>query len=197
MDIIGEHGVRRSYSLANAPEPTGTLELHIREIPGGAMSDYWFCHAKENDLLRLNGPLGTFFLRNFDKQHIVFLATGTGIAPIKAMLESLRTTPWDTMPKSVSIYWGGRTLQDLYMNRFDSEASCRYVPVLSRGAAGWSGATGYVQDILMKDGLNHDETIIFACGSDAMIHSARDLLIESGLPERQFLSDAFVPSAPG
>lgn len=89
IDVIGPGGVRRSYSLANANTSDKTLELHIRAVDGGVMSDYWFKQAKANDLLRLNGPLGTFFLRSLDQIHLVFLATGTGIAPVKAMLESL------------------------------------------------------------------------------------------------------------
>ena len=89
IDVIGSGGVRRSYSMANANTVDKTLELHIRAVDGGVMSDYWFKQAKANDLLRFNGPLSTFFLRELDQLHLVFLATGTGIAPVKAMLESL------------------------------------------------------------------------------------------------------------
>ena len=97
IDIIGQGGVRRSYSVANASRADQALELHIRAVEDGVMSRYWFEQAKPNDLLRLNGPLGTFFLRGVEQLDLVFLATGTGIAPVKAMLEGLESgeaTPW-------------------------------------------------------------------------------------------------------
>ena len=108
IDVIGPAGIRRSYSLANAHGTDKHLELHVRAVPGGAMSEYWFQQAKVNDLLRLNGPLGTFFLRQVAGLDLVFLATGTGIAPVKSMFEGISALSADKQPRSVTLYWGGR-----------------------------------------------------------------------------------------
>ena len=194
IDIIGHGGIRRSYSLANASSAERVLELHVRKVSGGAMSQYWFGVAKAGDLLRLSGPLGTFFLRDVTGLDLVFLATGTGIAPVKAILEGMSITPKTQKPRSISVYWGGRTDQDLYCSPIPNGEVCRYVPVLSRAATGWAGARGHVQHALLADAPVLAESVVYACGSDAMIHSAKSALVRAGLPERRFLSDAFVSS---
>ena len=195
VDVIGHGGLRRSYSVANAPGAGGPIELHIRQVPGGAMSDYWFGQAKPNDLLRLNGPLGTFFLRESAGIDLVFLATGTGIAPVKAILESLGTLPQEQQPRSIAVYWGGRTPSDLYWDPAALDVPHRFVPVLSRADADWSGARGHVQQALLADAPELSRTRVYACGSDTMIHGARAQLMTAGLPGQRFHSDAFVCSA--
>jgi CDP-4-dehydro-6-deoxyglucose reductase len=196
IDVIGPGGVRRSYSLANANTADKTLELHIRSVDGGVMSDYWFKQAKPNDLLRFNGPLGTFFLRNLANLNLVFLATGTGIAPVKAMLESLIHIAPERSPQSVTVFWGGRTAEDLYLDPQAIPAGQRFVPVLSRASAGWSGVSGHVQNALLSKHPDLASTVVYACGSDAMIRSAKASLLAAGLPDNRFFADAFLPSAP-
>jgi len=195
IEVIGPGGVRRSYSLANANTEDKTLELHIRAVDGGVMSDYWFKQAKANDLLRFNGPLGTFFLRSLCQLHLVFLATGTGIAPIKAMLESLAHIESEQAPRSVTVFWGGRTAEDLYFDPQAIQGGHRFVPVLSRAAVGWTGVSGYVQNALLATQPDLAHTAVYACGSDAMIRSSKASLRAAGLPENRFFADAFVPSA--
>jgi CDP-4-dehydro-6-deoxyglucose reductase len=195
IDVIGPGGVRRSYSLANADTASKILELQIRAVDGGVMSDYWFKQAKVNDLLRFNGPLGTFFLRNFAQLNIVFLATGTGIAPVKAMLESLIGNAPAQSPKSVTVFWGGRTSIDLYFDAQVIPAGHRFVPVLSRAAIDWIGVRGYVQKAFLDEYPDLANTVVYACGSDVMIRSAKASLLTAGLPEKHFFSDAFVSSA--
>ena len=194
IDVIGAGGTRRSYSIASAPALDKPLELHIRAVKDGAMSDYWFNQAKVNDLLRINGPLGSFFTRPLNGQHLVFLATGTGIAPVKSMLEKLATSTTDEQPMSITVYWGGRQLQDLYANPAQWHPKARYVPVLSRATGEWTGSRGYVQKILLYDEIDVNYAAVYACGSDAMIQSAKAELTQAGLPEKRFYSDAFVPS---
>jgi len=193
IDVIAHGGLRRSYSIASTGSAEKLLELHIRQVPGGAMSQYWFEQAKENDLLRLNGPLGTFFLREPEGCDLIFLATGTGIAPIKAMLESLSLRL--NQPRSISVYWGGRVRDDLYWDTRLIEVDHSFTPVLSRADKLWSGARGHVQDVLLQRDIDWKQAVVYACGSETMIHSARTQLIESGLAERKFYSDAFVCSA--
>lgn len=194
IEVIGPQGIRRSYSLSHACGKKKLLEVHIRAVEDGAMSQYWFNQAKINDLLRLNGPLGTFFLRETADIDLVFLATGTGIAPVKAMLESIQDFPDQQQPQSVTVLWGGRIPQDLYLDIAGLFGQYNFVPVLSRAGEGWNGAKGYVQEAFL--GLKADlcNTVVYACGSDTMIHSARGRLEKAGLPPHRFYSDAFVCS---
>lgn len=194
IDVIGPNGVRRSYSLANAAAADQLLQLHIRAVPDGVMSRYWFGEAKVNDLLRLHGPLGTFVLRETRDMDLVLLATGTGIAPVKSMLESLAVGV--DGPRSVTVYWGGRMRADLYWPIERLPGSHRYVPVLSRPDAEWSGVRGHVQDALLAAVPDLGQTIVYACGSDAMVHAARLALTRAGLPPHRFRSDSFVCSDP-
>jgi len=195
VDVIGPGGIRRSYSLANASFAEKSLELHIRAVDGGAMSDYWFNQAKSNDLLRLNGPLGTFFLRNHAGVDLIFLATGTGIAPVKAILESISELPAEQRPKSVTVFWGARVPSDLYLDVASIPSAERFVPVLSRAGADWLGAKGHIQDVLLSEDPDLSNVAVYACGSNAMIHGAKKALVDAGLPSQRFYSDAFVCSA--
>jgi CDP-4-dehydro-6-deoxyglucose reductase len=195
IEVIGPGGIRRSYSLARTGPADQPLELHVREVAGGAMSDYWFQRARVNDLLRLHGPLGTFVLRDVAGIDLVLLATGTGIAPVKAILESLPALEPEQAPRSVTVLWGGRIPADLYLDVGALPGKHHFVPVLSRADAGWSGARGHVQDVLLNLRPDLRNAAVYACGSDAMIHGARDALLRAGLPAQRFHSDAFVCSA--
>lgn len=192
IDVMGPGSIRRSYSVANAPAGQSAIELHIRQVPGGTMSRYWFEDAKINDLLRLQGPLGTFFLRDLTTDQLIFLATGTGMAPIKALLESLGRPAAMPAP-TVHVFWGGRTAQDLYWNPAQI-GDWQYTPVLSRAGPSWIGARGYVQGAVLAKGIDLARARVYACGSPAMIESARTVLVTNGLEPHHFHSDAFVCS---
>lgn len=194
IEIIGHGGIRRSYSLANADFSDRQLELHIRAVDGGAMSDYWFKSAKKNDLLRLNGPLGTFFLRDPTDTDLIFLATGTGIAPVKAIIESIPYLEPGRRPNSVTVLWGGRFPRDIYFDVCGLPGDHKFIATLSRADPNWNGARGYVQDALLALKPELSNATVYACGSDNMIHSARKVLIEAGLVAKSFYSDAFVCS---
>jgi CDP-4-dehydro-6-deoxyglucose reductase len=134
-------------------------------------------------------------LRDVTARNLVFLATGTGMAPVKAMLEGLALAAPDIKPRSIAVYWGGRTAQDFYWSPSALGIEHRFYPVLSRANGDWAGTRGYVQQALLADKPELQQTSVYACGSDAMIHSARDALTAAGLPARHFHSDAFVCSA--
>jgi len=191
INVIGEGGLRRSYSLAEAPRADGKLELMIRRVDDGAMSAYWFGKAKANDLLRIDGPRGSFFLRDVAGLDLRLLATGTGIAPIRALLTELAALAPEAQPRSVRLYWGGRAPQDLF---WQAPEGIDYVPVLSRADATWAGARGHIQDVMLASVEDLGRTQVYACGSPAMIDSARAALTAAGLPETAFFSDAFVSS---
>ena len=190
--IVGN--LRRSYSIANCPNIDNCLEFLIQKIDKGAMSDYWFKQAKVNDTLRIVGPHGTFFLRDIVGKDLVFLATGTGIAPVKAILEALNNKPKNKHPDSVTIYWGGRTPVDLYWNLPGYKYPAHLEPVLSRTLDSWAGSVGYVQDTFLSMSPDLTKTVVYASGSGKMIRSASERLFEKGLDEAQFFSDAFVAS---
>lgn len=158
------------------------------------MSDYWFNHAKVNDLLRFSGPLGTFFLRETKDINLIFLATGTGIAPVKAMLESMTSLESAELPRAISILWGGRKSHDLYLNMGNIPGRFNYTPVLSRAENYWSGAKGYIQDVLLDSKPDLVDATVYACGSGSMIASARTILVATGLNPKNFYSDPFVSS---
>jgi CDP-4-dehydro-6-deoxyglucose reductase len=192
VEILGPGGVRRAYSIANAPGPDGVVELHVKRYPGGELSEYWFGAAAPDDLLHLRGPLGSFVLRESERP-LVFLATGTGIAPVKAILERLQEVE---APQPVRLYFGVRTADALHWKPADWPAHWKFVPVLSRADETWAGRTGYVQDAVLADVPDLSGVDVYACGSDEMIHDARDRLIGAGLDPRHFFADAFVESAP-
>ncbi len=193
IDVIGKNGVRRSYSIANAPRDDGKITLQVRKVPQGEMSRYWFEEAKVNDLLRLEGPLGTFCLRQTQASQLIFLATGTGIAPISAILEKLVANSAMNSYHRIHLYWGGRTEKDLYQPIEYPGLTVRYVPVLSRSPNS-AVRHGYVQDAVISDGVDLQNSVVYACGSELMIEAARRKLVAAGLDSKKFHSDAFVSS---
>lgn len=193
VDVLAD-GVRRSYSLANAPRADGLLELLIKRYPGGRLSEYWFERAAENDLIRIEGPFGTFFLREEGPRDLVFLATGTGIAPVKALLEELAADPARAGRHRLRVFWGNRAAESFCWDPAALGLDIAAQHLLSDREAAWEGARGYVQDAAIRDGIDPDDTVVYACGSNAMIASAREAMRTLGLPAGRFFSDAFVSS---
>lgn len=186
--------LKRSYSIANAFSNEQGLTFFIKKYEAGLMSKYWFEEAKIDDLLRVEGPLGSFFLRNLENENIIFLATGTGVAPVKAILEWMNQNAEDFISKKVWFFYGARYEQDLYWNPIALEAipNLNFIPVLSRPSSHWSGEKGYVQEVVLRNKLSLKEAQVYACGSSAMIESAKAILVQNGLDKRRFFSDAFV-----
>ena len=182
----------RSYSIANSSDHKNQLEFFIKKYTNGLMSEYFFNEAKINDLLRLEGPIGTFFLRDSSYKNIVFLATGTGIAPIKSILEGLENAHKQYQNKRFWVIVGARYEKDLFWKPNFKNLNIKYIPVLSRKVNDWNGAKGYVQDIALKQQINLETTQVYACGSNNMINSAKELFFKNNLKENNFFSDAFV-----
>lgn len=193
IDVIAE-GVRRSYSLANAPRADAMLELIIKQYPNGVLSKYWFERAALNDLVRLEGPFGTFFLRDAMPTHILFLATGTGIAPVKALLEELAADPVRAAAHTVSVFWGNRSAETFCWDPETLALTISMHHLVSGDDCDWTGQRGYVQDAAIRHGIAVEDAAVYACGSNSMITSAREKLLALGLPVRRFFSDAFVSS---
>ncbi|MEO1766631.1 CDP-6-deoxy-delta-3,4-glucoseen reductase [Thiobacter aerophilum] len=198
IDILLKDGKRRSFSLANAPHDDALLQLHVRHVPGGAFTEYVFTTMQEKTILRFEGPLGTFFLREDSDKPIIMLATGTGFAPIKSMLEHAFHVG---IRRPITLYWGGRHRDDLYMLDLpqqwaQTQANFTFVPVLSRPTAEdqWNGRTGHVQDCALADHPDIKSYEVYACGSPEMVSEAHRVLVAAGLPEEAFYSDAFTPA---
>ena len=202
IEFILRDGARRSYSMANAPGRVGqppSIELHIRHLPGGLFTDAVFSTLKEKDILRVEGPFGSFFLRESDKP-IVLLASGTGLAPIKALIEQLQDNG-STRP--AVLYWGCRSRADLYLHDWAEQTAAalpwlHYVPVLSDPLPtdGWAGRTGFVHQAVMADLPDLSGHQVYACGAPVMVDAAqRDFTAYCGLPTDDFLADAFTSEA--
>jgi CDP-4-dehydro-6-deoxyglucose reductase len=200
IEFMLKDGKRRAYSIANAPSYAGPLELHIRYMAGGVFTEHVFNTMKERDILRFEGPLGTFFLREDSIKPIVLLASGTGFAPVKALVEHLMHLK-STRP--VRLYWGGRRPQDLYMNELCEAWAAtlpdlRYVPVISDALPEdhWQGRTGYVHAAVMQDIPDLSGYQVYACGAPLMVEAARrDYVARAGLPADEFFADAFTSEA--
>ncbi|MCE5181122.1 MAG: CDP-6-deoxy-delta-3,4-glucoseen reductase [Betaproteobacteria bacterium] len=201
IDILLKDGKRRAYSLANAPHDDNYLQLHIRRVPGGSFSDHVFTEMHEKAILRFEGPLGSFFLREDSDKPILLLASGTGFAPVKAMLEHAFH---HGIKRSVTFYWGAYGLADLYMRELPEKwarehAHFKFVPVLSEPKAEdrWQGRTGFLHQAVMADFTDLGGYQVYACGSPVMVEAAHHAFTaERGLPSEEFYSDAFTFSKP-
>ncbi|MDE2047304.1 MAG: CDP-6-deoxy-delta-3,4-glucoseen reductase [Betaproteobacteria bacterium] len=200
VEFILRDSARRSYSMANAPGSSEQLELHIRHMPGGKFTDHVFGAMKEKEILRMEGPFGSFWLREDSDKPIVLLASGTGFAPIKAMLEHAQARG-NTRP--MTLYWGGRCPHDLYMHDWcEARAAAlpwlRYVPVVSDALPedAWAGRTGFVHRAVMSDLPDLSGYQVYACGAPIVVDSARrDFTAQCGLPEDEFYADSFTSEA--
>ena len=204
VEFILRDGARRSYSMANAPHTliesgAPMVDLHIRHMPGGKFTDHVFGAMKEKEILRIEGPYGSFHLQESPKP-IVLLASGTGFAPIKAIIEHMQ---FMGITREAVLYWGGRRPHDLYMNDW-VQARCAempnltYVPVVSDALPedGWSGRTGFVHLAVLQDFADLSGHQVYACGAPIVVDSARkDFVEKAGLPEHEFFADAFTSEA--
>jgi CDP-4-dehydro-6-deoxyglucose reductase len=203
VEFILRDGSRRSYSMASAPHRLGSppvVELHVRHMPGGKFTDQVFSTLKERDILRLEGPFGSFFLREDSVKPIVLLASGTGFAPIKALIEHMQHKGFD---RPAVLYWGGRRPRDLYMHAWCEEQvaqmpNLRYVPVVSDALPedSWRGRTGFVHRAVMQDLPDLSGHQVYACGAPIVVESAeRDFVARCGLPADEFFADSFTSEA--
>ena len=203
VEFILRDGARRSYSMANAPGNLGSppaIELHVRHMPGGKFSDHVFGVMKEKDILRMEGPFGSFFLREDSAKPLVLLASGTGFAPIKAIVEHMRLKG---IQRTATLYWGCRRKADLYQHDWCLQTAAempnlRYVPVLSEPQPEdtWTGRTGFVHQAVMVDFPDLSAQQVYACGAPLMVEAAqRNFIANCGLPADEFYADAFTSEA--
>ena len=199
IDILMKDGKRRSYSMGNPPHDDQYIELHVRNKPNGAFTESFFNKMKERDILRFEGPLGTFFMREDSDKPMVMVASGTGFAPIKSIIEHafhMGST------RHMVLYWGARRPLDLYMANLagkwqQQHDNFRFIPVVSDAIAedSWHGRTGFVHKAVMEDFPDLSGYQVYACGAPVVVESAhKDFTSLCRLPEDEFYSDAFTPS---
>ena len=203
VEFLLRDGDRRSYSMANAPHTqteTPGLELHIRHMAGGKFTDHVFTAMKEKEILRIEGPYGSFFLREDSDKPLVLLASGTGFAPLKALIEHMQHK---NITRPAVLYWGGRRPADLYMHewmqaKLAEMPHLRYIPVISDALPEdqWTGRTGFVHQAVLQDFSDLSGHQVYACGAPIVVESARDAYTAlAGLPAEEFFADAFTTEA--
>ena len=199
VEFLLRDGARRAYSMANAPHTqaqTQGVELHIRHTPGGKFTDHVFSAMKEKEILRVEGPFGSFYLREESTKPMVLLAAGTGFAPIKAMIEHMQ---FKAITRPAVLYWGGRRPADLYMHdwvlgKLADMPNLTYIPVVSDALPedAWTGRTGFVHNAVLQDMTDLSGHQVYACGAPIVVDSAQAAYIAAGLPEDEFYADSFV-----
>lgn len=193
MNVQLGDGRHRSFSMASRPNG-GLVDFHVRRIPGGTFTEKRLPTLRAGQTLDVELPHGSFGFHAEDYRPLLMVATGTGLAPIKSMLEALMDDE-DCPP--VSLYWGMRTEADLYLHKEIQQWAARlyefkYVPVLSQASAQWTGRRGYVQDAVMEDLQDLSEYAIYLCGSPAMINEAKVAFSHGGASLDHVYADAFL-----
>lgn len=201
IDILLKDGKRRSFSLANAPHDDDFLQLHIHHIPGGLFTGQVFNTMQEKAILRFEGPHGSFFLREDSAKPIIFMAGGTGFAPIKGILEHAFQAH---SKREMLLYWGVRSLRDLYMPHLagqwqEEHPNFTFIPILSEPHPEdhWPGRMGLVHQAVLDDFADLSGYQVYACGAPQMVNSARQAFMAKGMPEDEFFADAFAFSTGG
>ncbi len=200
IEFLLKDGQRRAFSLANAPHDDELLELHLRHVPGGQFTDHVFTQMQEKAILRLEGPFGSFYLREESEKPIIFVAGGTGFAPIKGMIEHLLHVG---SKRKMLLYWGARALKDLYLPALpqtwrDANEHLSFIPVLSEPLSSdtWQGRTGLVHQAVLDDLGDLSAYQVYCCGAPIMVDTVRTSFHAAGLPADEFFADAFTYAHP-
>ena len=198
LQVIMEDGDRRNFSMANATRDNDGAELHVRHVPGGKFSQGILSKLSVGEPLQVEVPYGDFYLRASERP-VILLASGTGFAPIKSIIETAIHTG---NRRPMQLYWGGRKREDIYLFDLPARWAQRwpwfsFTPVLSEPSSSWTGRVGLVHNAVREDHPDLSTTDVYACGNPLMVSAAqRDFVGSQGLPDAQFFADAFVESGP-
>lgn len=192
VEFVLEDGRRRAFSIANAPHDDEYLVFHIRHIMGGGFTDHVFSNMKKGEHITIEGPHGSFYMREDSDRPMIMLATGTGFGPVKGIIEHAIA---EQSSRPIYLYWGARTEEGLYLDElarsWEGQGNIHYRPVLSRAGEEWQGRRGYVQEAVLADFENLEEYELYACGHPDMVYAAKDALVSKGINPDNCYSDAF------
>jgi CDP-4-dehydro-6-deoxyglucose reductase len=193
LNFILENGERRAFSIANPPHDDAMIELHIRHVAGGAFTDYLFNGMKEKTIMRIEGPLGSYYLREDSERPIIFMGGGTGFAPLKGIIEHAFKIG---VTRPMHLYWGVRAQEDLYLPELpriwaEKNANFNYLPVLSEPDEGWQGRTGWVHESVVQDHPDLSGFEIYMSGPPPMIKAGKETFLAHQLEQEHLFSDAF------
>ncbi len=193
VDLIHPDFEPRAFSIANAPTNSSLIELHVRQIENGKFTNFVFNELEEKSLLRIEGPKGDFFFREDSKKPVILVAGGTGLGPIKSIIEHAIATQ---LNRKIYLYWGVRDEVDLYIDLpakwADEHDNIHFVPVLSEPNDAWQGKTGFVHESVLSDFEDLTGYEVYACGPPEMVKATAKTFVEQGMIKDNFFSDAFV-----
>jgi len=198
IDILLPDGRRRSFSIANPPHQDELIELHIRHNEDGDYTHYIFNEMQVNEKIRIEGPFGNFYFRENTMHPIIFMAGGTGLGPIKAIIEHALAKG---VARPMYLYRSARTRGDLYMHEqikaLAQYSNLTYIPVLSAmtGLDDWSGRTGFVHQAITHDFRDLSNYEVYSCGPPAMVDAGLHAFLALGLPGDRYYCDAFVKAS--
>ncbi|MCU7921913.1 MAG: CDP-6-deoxy-delta-3,4-glucoseen reductase [Candidatus Thiodiazotropha sp. (ex Dulcina madagascariensis)] len=193
LNFVLQDGSKRAFSIANAPHDDEALELHIRHVSGGAFTDTLFNGMKEKTILRIEAPLGSYYLREDSQRPIILMGGGTGFAPLKGIIEhALRTG----MQRPMHLYWGVRSRTDLYLPELPEKwaaenSNFNYTPVLSEPDQDWRGKTGWVHEAVVADHRDLSGHQVYMSGPPPMIEAGKETFLAHGLSGEALFSDSF------
>ena len=193
VDFLLADGRRRSFSIANAASPAQTLEFHLRVTPHGLFAHYAQDTLAPRAILRIEGPLGAFYVREDSTRPVIMMAGGTGFAPLKAMLEHLFRAG---LPRPVQLFWGARSRRDLYLHALAEDwarqhPQLTYTPVLSEPDADWTGERGLVHEAVLRAHPDLTGQEIYMAGPPAMVHAGKQAFVQAGLDADHLYYDSF------
>ena len=192
VDVLLPEGKRRAFSVANAPHSGPEIELHVRHVEGGDFTHRVFHEIQVGSTLRVEGPLGTFVPREHSERPMIFVAGGTGFAPIKTLIEHFLHLG---TRRAMSLYWGARTPEELYLRslpeQWAGESWLRFVPVISDAQTASGERTGFVHEAVLKDHPDLSTFDVYMSGPPALIEAGRRGFVEAGLPEDRLYYDSF------
>lgn len=199
LDFLVPDGTRRSFSIANAPRVDKHIELHIRHVAGGEYTAYIFNKMQAGEILRIELPLGSFYLREKSTRPIIMMGGGTGFAPLKGMIEAAIKK---NVTRPIHLFWGVRAERDIYLSKLPQQwlkqlQNFRFTAVLSAPDSDneinqpWRGETGFVHHSVLAAYPTLDQVDLYMSGPPIMIETARDAFIAAGLAQQYMYSDAF------
>lgn len=199
LNFVMRDGRKRAFSIANAPHEDELIELHLRHVPGGEFTDYVFESMKEKTILRIEAPLGTFYLREDSRRPVILMGGGTGFAPLKGMIEHAFEVG---LERPIHLYWGVRARRDLYLPELPEtwlreHADFSYTPVLSEPDPDWPGRSGFVHEVVVADHPDMSAFEVYMSGPPIMVHAGRTAFEARGLALEHMFSDAFEYAADG